>query len=211
MPEGTQDFEDMVNGQEIEINKYLIEGVMNYPNSGVPGVEGNPVIFGHSNFFKNGDGKYKTIFADIMNLDADIRDEMWVYVKQDSGEYELRKFSIERSYETNPQDVGILRPQGGKELTIFACTNGLEGRWILRGKLIPNDEVLVPYPTKFRIAAIKDALEAADPALRQETIVAGMEKIRDIRDTLPTSNPSYDDKFKSYLVNYIEKKLAEHY
>jgi hypothetical protein len=53
VPEDTQDFTDMINGREIEINNYLVEGVMHYPNSGLPGEEGNPVIFGHSNYFKN--------------------------------------------------------------------------------------------------------------------------------------------------------------
>gem|GEM_PF-5754466 len=39
-----------------------------------------------------------------MMLDVSPRDEMWVFVKEDD-EYDLRKFSIEESYETTPDDV----------------------------------------------------------------------------------------------------------
>ncbi len=211
VPRDTQDFENMVGGKEININKYLIEGVMHYPNTGIPGQVWNPVIFGHSNFFKNGEGKYKTIFADVMALDPDITDEMWIYLKQPSGEYELLKFSIEKSYETSPTDVGILKPQGGKELTVFGCTNGLEGRWILRGKLIENDEVLVPYTIKFRFMDLIDQLETKSPERRKEIIVAVMEKIEEIISRIPTSGVSYHDKFKKYILHFFTVKLSLSY
>jgi sortase (surface protein transpeptidase) len=55
----------------------------------------------------------------------------------------LYKYRINESYDTVPTDVGILRPKGGKELTVFACTDGLNGRWILRGTLIEQDDMLV--------------------------------------------------------------------
>lgn len=115
-----------------------------------------------------------------MALDPDITDEMWIYRKQASGSYELLKFSILKSYETAPTDVGILKPQGGKELTVFGCTNGLEGRWILRGKLIENDEVLVPYLTKFKFLDLIDQLQKKSPERRKEIIVAVLEKIEEI-------------------------------
>jgi hypothetical protein len=211
VPRDTPDFDAMVAGKEIDINKYLVEGVMHYPNTGIPGQVGNPVIFGHSNFFKKGEGKYKTIFADLMALDPDITDEMWIYLKQPSGDYELLKFSVLRSYETVPTDVGILKPQGGKELTVFGCTNGLEGRWILRGKLIENDEVLVPYAVKFRFMDLIEQLEKKSPERRKEIIVAVLERIEQITSALPTQNASYHDKFKKYILNFFTVKLSLSY
>lgn len=146
-----------------------------------------------------------------MALDPDITDEMWIYLKQPSGEYELLKFSIEKSYETSPTDVGILKPQGGKELTVFGCTNGLEGRWILRGKLIENDEVLVPYTIKFRFMDLIDQLETKSPERRKEIIVAVMEKIEEIISRIPTSGVSYHDKFKKYILHFFTVKLSLSY
>lgn len=36
VPKDTDDFKNMVAGKEININKYLVEGVMHYPNTGTP-------------------------------------------------------------------------------------------------------------------------------------------------------------------------------
>ncbi len=85
VPEGTDDFTKMAAGGVIDINKYLVEGVMHYPTSGKPGQVANPVIFGHSNFYLQGEGKYKTIFADIMNLDVGPYDEIRVYTRESEG------------------------------------------------------------------------------------------------------------------------------
>lgn len=208
VPRDSKDFATMVSGKDININQYLVEGVMQYPNSGTPGQEWNPVIFGHSNFFKNGAGKYKTIFADLMALDPDITDEMRIYLKKADGTYDLLKFSILKSYETTPTDVGILKPQWGKELTVFGCTNGLEGRWILRGKLIENDEVLVPYPLKFRFVDLLEQLAKKPPERRKEIIIAVLEKVEDILTRTATQTPSYHNKFKKYIMHYFTVKLS---
>ncbi len=85
---------------------------MHYAKTGIPGEVGNPVIFAHSNFFANGKGDYKTIFADIMDLDVGVEDEMWIFWRAPGeSDYELRKFEIFKSYETVPTDVGVMKPQ----------------------------------------------------------------------------------------------------
>jgi sortase (surface protein transpeptidase) len=112
VPKDSADYTNMAAGKEIDINKYLNEGVMFYPRTGKIGQTGNPVIFGHSNFYKTGKGKYKTIFADIMNMDIGQEDEIWVYIKDAvAGDYDLFKYRIIESYETNPENVGILKPK----------------------------------------------------------------------------------------------------
>lgn len=112
IPEHSSDYRTMRAGEEIDINLYLVDGVLHYASTAYPNQEGNMVIFGHSNFFKDGTGKYKTIFADLMNLDVSERDELWLFDKNPLSEvYELLKYRITASYETVPTDVGILQPQ----------------------------------------------------------------------------------------------------
>ncbi len=212
VPEGSDDHSDMISGKEIDINKYLTEWVMHYASSWMPWDVGNPVIFGHSNYFSDKPWKksYKSIFADIMNLDVWATDEMWVFTKEDN-EYALRKFTIEESYETTPEDVWILKPKWGKELTVFACTNGLEWRWILRGKLIEDDEVLVPYSMRYRMYDIISQMETIQPWRRQGIVIEGMKMVEKIRETLPKKSKTFEEKMKKYILNYIERELVKVY
>jgi len=208
VPEWSTDYKNMTSWKEIDINKYLPEGVMHYPWTWIPGEVANPVIFGHSNYFAAEEGKYKSIFADIMMLDVSPRDEMWVFVKEDD-EYDLRKFSIEESYETTPDDVWILKPKGWKELTVFACTEWLAGRRILRWRLIEDNEVLVPYVYKYRMHDILTDLESS--VERQQIIIEWIKKIKEVREGMPSSWLSYDDKLKKYVINRIERELVKLY
>jgi Sortase domain len=185
---------------------------MFYPKTGKIGQVGNPVIFGHSNFYKVGKGKYKTIFADIMNLDVGQDDEIWVFIKDASNkEYDLHKYRITESYETNPENVSILKPKGGKELTVFACTNGLAGRWILRGKYIEPDETLILNAMRKRFDTIAGKLKPMTKQKRQEIITKIVEKTQVIKDALPDSGRNYKQKYRAYMLDYIEKRLVEVY
>jgi hypothetical protein len=49
------DYKKLISGREIDVNKYLKSGVMAYPgtNTNGYGSVGNPVIFGHSSYYKN--------------------------------------------------------------------------------------------------------------------------------------------------------------
>lgn len=207
VPEGTVDYENMTQWREIDINKYLNNGVMHYPATWIPGTLWNPVIFGHSNFFAAWQGDYKTIYADIMNLDVGYEDEVWVYVRE-AGEdgYDLRKFAIEQSYETVPTDVWILTPQGGKELTIFACTNWLEWRWILRTRFIEQDETLVPYAMKFRLLKAIEKMEQLPQERQEEILQTFLTELESVRIWVVWD--WYADKFKKYLLDYFEKKIT---
>ncbi len=206
--EWSDHYKAMTTGKDIGsfMNDYLNNGVLHYAGTWLPGDVGNPVIFGHSNFYANKPGRYKSIFADIMNLDVGPTDEMWVYTKQTDGNYDLKKFEIEQSYETVPTDVGILKPQWGKELTVFACTNGLAGRWILKWRLIEDNEVLVPYSTKYRVYDILQALEESPN--KQDIIVQWMREIERARWEIPQGQSDYNTKLKKYVMNYLERELV---
>lgn len=110
IPVDSADYVAMTNGKDIDINSYLVNGVIHYAQTAHPGEEGNMVVFGHSNFYKNKPGKYKTIFADLAAVDVGAHDEMWVYQKVSAGVYRLFKYAIRYSYETTPDDVNILLP-----------------------------------------------------------------------------------------------------
>lgn len=210
VPENSDDYKNMVTGQEIDINKYLPEWVMHYPSTWLPGDVWNPVIFGHSNYFKNREGKYKSIFADIMNLDAHPTDEIWIFTRNSTWEYDIYKYNIEKSYETVPTDVGILNPTGWKELTVFACTDGLNGRWILKWVLRENDEILITYPMKFDVYDIVNRLEWLSNSRRQEVVIAWVKRIEEIRKNM-WSAKSTSDKYKKYVLKYIEEQLVMMY
>lgn len=210
VPEWSADHKAMTSWKEIDINKYLTDWVMHYANSGMPGDVWNPVIFGHSNYFEARPGRYKSIFADIMNLDVGATDEMRTYTKE-WWEYVMRKFTIEESYETTPTDVGILKPKWWKELTVFACTNGLEWRWILRGKLIEDNEVLVPYVYKYQISDKINALKGLDDAQKKRIIIEWVKEIEQIRAWMSKTSATFDDKMQKYVLNYLERELVKVY
>lgn len=210
VPENSVDYNNMVTGQEIDINKYLPEWVMHYPSTWLPWEVWNPVIFGHSNYYKNRPGKYKSIFADIMNLDANPTDEIWIYTKNNTGEYDLFKYNIFKSYETVPTDVGILNPSWWKEITVFACTDGLNGRRILKGELRDKNEILITYPLKFDMYDILNKIENTDAATKQKVVIEWVKRIEEIRANMWWVNTT-SNKYKQYVLKYIEENLVMMY
>lgn len=201
------DFQTMQAGEEIDINKYLINGVLHYPWSASPNEEGNVVIFGHSNFYKNRGVRYPSIFADIMNLDTIPTDELWLFVLEWAETYELYKYRVEASYETVPTDVGILEPQWGKELTVFACTNGLAGRWILRAKQLPDGEVLVPSSTKVRVWTLLGRLNKLPEATQQDILSKVLSAIENVRTKPAPFATKRKKQMRAYLLRRLESML----
>lgn len=205
VPEWTSDYNQMTQWQGIDINAYLTDGVMMYPWLGAVGEVWNAVIFGHSNFFRDGDGDFKTIFADIMNLDVGVRDEMRVYQRDANWvDYTRYRYEITKSYETSPQDVGILRHQWGKELTVFACTDWLAGRWILRGKLIEDEEVLIPHRMRIRVRELMDRLDVLSHE-QQELITEEVgAMIAQVSDEQVAWLGEYEGKYREYVLRWME-------
>lgn len=208
VPVGTSDFNKMMWWEEIDINSYLNDWVMFYPWTAPVGTVWNPVIFGHSNFFKAWEWNFKTIFADIMNLDVWVDSEMWVYRRKPwQDEYDKYRYEITRSYETTPDDVEILQPQWGKELTVFACTNGLAWRWILRWKLIENDEVLITFDTRIRMRKLADRLSQLPPATQQQIRTTFDAAINRVEASLPSTLETYEDKYMQYVLDWMKKVI----
>ncbi|USN54684.1 MAG: hypothetical protein H6765_09410 [Candidatus Peribacteria bacterium] len=78
---GTDDYWKMSNGQQVDINKYLKDGVVRFPQSAYPGMQGNMFIFGHSNGLLAWDGEFNAVFAKIMGLEVGV-DQVWIYERQ---------------------------------------------------------------------------------------------------------------------------------
>src|SRR5690606_33479808 len=98
---------------------------------------------------------------------------------------------------------------GGKEITIFACTNGLEGRRIVKGRYIEDNEVLIPYAMRQRLWELLQMLQEKSPARKEQIKLVVIEKIRDILTTLPAQTDDYEIKFKKYILNYLQREVNE--
>ncbi len=209
VPELSTDAAAMKQWKEIDIDKYLVNGVMHYPWTAMPDQVWNIVIFGHSNFYKNRGVRYPSIFADIMNLDAIREDEIWLFTLKDDGiNYELFKYAVEASYDTKPTDVGILEPNGWKELTVFACTNGLAWRWILKARQIPDNELLVPWHYKTHLWNLSERF-AALPQADQERISERISsQIASVREKTPSVPQKRTRQMRIYLLNYLTLQLG---
>lgn len=205
VPAWTSDFENMMWWEEIDINKYLNDWVMFYPWTAPVGSVWNPVIFGHSNFFRAGDGNFKTIFADIMNLDVWVDSEMRVYRRKPwQLDYDKYRYEITQSYETTPEDVWILQPQWGRELTVFACTNWLEWRRILRGRLIEDDEVLITFNTRIRVKKLLERMRQLDASQQAEITEKFGTAIVSVSKRLPETLETYEDKYLMYVLRWMK-------
>lgn len=146
-----------------------------------------------------------------MNLDVGPYDEIWVYTRKEDGTYQMQRFEIEHSYETVPSDVEILLPLGGKELTVFACTNGLAGRRILRARYIEDEEVLIPFPMRQRTYELMKKLSEKSPERQKEIADIVINRIEEILPTIPSKTDNYHLKFKKYVLQYLERELVEVY
>ncbi|MDR2416199.1 MAG: sortase [Candidatus Peribacteria bacterium] len=95
--------EDRVNylqgkTEKVNINTYLQNGVLHYPGSVKYGENGNAVIMGHSSYFNQDRGRYKTVFQAIIGLNQG--DAIWIYQKNAEGKYERYEYIVETSFET---------------------------------------------------------------------------------------------------------------
>lgn len=130
IPKWSNDEKLMTQGQAIDINKYLVDWAIEYVQSVEPWYEWKRIDFAHSNHFVNAPWDFKTIFANLMRLDAG--DEARYYKKSSSGQYDLLRYTVTSSYPTNPENVSALRWDGNwADALIFWCYHGLDGRWMI--------------------------------------------------------------------------------
>lgn len=107
--------EDWTNLEE-DIQNALQMGVVHYPGTARPGQAGNFFVTGHSSYYPWAQGKYKTIFARLHELN--VGDEYWVYYGGDKYRYIVRS-----KKEVKPTNVNVLdQPVNKRTATLMTCT-----------------------------------------------------------------------------------------
>jgi len=210
IPKWSSDFNNMVSGWEIWINKYLKWWIIEYVNSVSPWHWGKRIDFWHSNYFKTDDGRYKSIFANLMSLDPN--DQAWYFVKNNSGWYDLHKYVVTSSYHTYPNNVWILKRDGEwADALIFWCTHGLDWRRIIEAtslsapiwKPVPYVDPYASLNTSWR-SRIDESIRKINrlaPNFKSYAIIQFVKKL----DLIRARDLSIS---QSLALDYIEEKLV---
>jgi sortase A len=87
---------------EEEFQRLLEDGVVHYPGTANPGQLGNAYIFGHSSDFLFSKGKYKTVFAPLV----DVQNGTEIYITDQEGF--LFTYIVTDHFVANKDDIHLL-------------------------------------------------------------------------------------------------------
>lgn len=169
------------------------------------------MVFAHSSYWNDDDGRYKTHFQKIIELDTG--EQIWVYVKDETGVYQRYIYVTQESYNAPANDTDVLKPGVGKNLTLFTCTpiGGVEGRWVVKAKYL--DEAIVEIQSKLmfedvsqkyrqKIAQIMRSLEALPEEERRDMYLK-------IYSRILTLLPKYEDSEKlTRVLQFLQLQIA---
>jgi LPXTG-site transpeptidase (sortase) family protein len=99
-------------------NQFLLDlrsGVVHYPQTALPGQEGNVAIFGHSSGVWWEIGNYKFVFTLLDKVKVGDK----VFIDYDGTRYIYRVYGTEV---VPPTDLSVLDQAGGHMLTLITCT-----------------------------------------------------------------------------------------
>ncbi len=102
------------NALEDEMQDALQNGVVHYPGTSLPGETGNVVVTGHSSYFPWDAGRFKDVFA--LLIDVVEGDKIVVYYGQDKYIYEVDEIEI-----VLPEDIEVLKQTPEDKLTLITC------------------------------------------------------------------------------------------
>ncbi len=130
---------------EQAIQQGLEEAVVHYPNTVLPGEQGNAAIFGHSSNNIFNPGKYKFAFVLLSKLnDGDM-----FYLTKDGSTYAYRVF---KKQVVNPSDTWVLESVEGKTATAVLITCDPPGttkhRLVVWGEQISPDAATAAAPSQ---------------------------------------------------------------
>jgi hypothetical protein len=216
VPKTSEDYEKLINWKEVNANLYLKTWVMSLPGTSVNDYwqVWNRIIYGHSSYWKDDDGRYKTQFQKIIELD--VGEEIWVYKIQSNWTFKRFVYKVEKSYETKPTDVWILTPGLWSNLTLITCTPiwWTEWRWVVRAKFVnENKWELEKYlygnnvSIKYRIAISKflGEIESLEKTERERITLKVFSRIQN------SENNNQNNSKMLNLLNYLKLKLAISY
>ncbi len=208
----SSDYQTMVNWWVIEYNNYLKDWALTYPWTDTADYwdAWNRVIFWHSSNWVSEEWRYKTQFQKIIELDE--WEKIWVYKKDENGDYTRYIYVVNKSYQTHPSDVWILNPWKWSNLTLVTCTPiwWTVDRWIVKAKY-ENENKLelenylywksISFSLKIKIDKIVANLSKMDTNIKKE-------KILELFNRLPDSS---ENKNLESLLKYLKLKLAIEY
>lgn len=142
-------YKDIVDWRDLDVNRFLKQWVHHYPGTSLPWLNGNALIWGHSNFFKDQKTDFTSIFATLPMLDRG--DEIIYYKRMTSDSWMQYKYSVIWSYETTSDDASAFDPLGTwSEMTLYTCVpiGTSEKRWIIRTKLEHSQRIYYPSMTQ---------------------------------------------------------------
>lgn len=134
IPPSSPQYTLVFKGLSIDFNEYLQLWVVHYP-SVYGGQRGNMIVAGHSSYWKKDTWRYKNIFLTLPLLEY--WDQIRVYEKNTKGSFDRFVYYVDRSFETTPYDVAILKQTRTKRLTLFTCVPiwTVKSRWVIQAKL----------------------------------------------------------------------------
>lgn len=131
---GSKAYNNFTNGIAEDFASYLHNGAVQLPgvSLGSYGDAGNKVIAGHSSYRKSSKAKYKTHFQKIIGMESG--EEIRIYKKTAKGTFIRYVYKVNASYNTDDQDVSVLKPTHADQLTLITCTpiGGVAGRWVVK-------------------------------------------------------------------------------
>jgi sortase A len=106
---------DQSTVDESAFQKALQSGVVHYPNTALPGKEGNVVIFGHSSGQWWAPGQFKFIFTLLDKVRIDDK----IFLEYQGVRYVYRVNNI---LIVEPTDLSVLNQNAGHTLTLITCS-----------------------------------------------------------------------------------------
>lgn len=134
---------DAANNDEKTIQAALEKGVTLYPNTGKPGEQANPILFGHSSNNLFNSGAYKFVFVLLSRLEEGDT----FMVNYEGKQYVYRVFSTRV---VKPNEVGVLGEMPKESMmTLITC----DPPGTSTNRLIVQGEQISPDPSANKIAS----------------------------------------------------------
>lgn len=149
----SKDYSNAKKWKTFDYNKYLENWPLIFPwTESIWKKEWNTFIFGHSNFWINKPGKFKTIFRLTYNLE--IGDKIWIYKKID-WEWMFYEYNVTISKKIKANDTRAILPEKGKStISLSSCwpIGTAKDRRFNRAELVSSmslkSALIVPKPPK---------------------------------------------------------------